>query len=255
MTDVNQAGGSPSTIALPGTVPDESPMDARVFDIPRYLSTLPLFAALDADERKRLADGCSVRKYGRGDAVFRVGEPCDGFHVVIYGQVKLFALAPTGQEKVIEIIGPGHSFAEALVFTDRPYVVNAQALADTMLLTVAKDAVRREIERDPKLAMRMLAGLSMRLHGLINDVQAYALHSGVQRVIGYLLRDRHAAEGDEVVTVSLPVSKATIASRLSLTPEYFSRVLHELEAAGLIEVDKRDIRILDPQRLAGYQGH
>ncbi|NWG76112.1 MAG: Crp/Fnr family transcriptional regulator [Rubrivivax sp.] len=229
-------------------------MDARVFDIPRYLSTLPLFAALDADERQRLAEGCSVHKRGRGDAVFRVGEPCDGFHVVIYGQVKLFALAPSGQEKVIEIVGPGHSFGEALVFTDRPYVVNAQALVDTMLLTVGKDVVRREIERDPKLAMRMLAGLSMRLHGLIADVQAYSLHSGVQRVIGYLLRDRHAAEDDEVVTVSLPVSKATIASRLSLTPEYFSRVLHELEAAGLIEVDKRDIRILDPQRLAGYQG-
>ena len=230
-------------------------MDARVFDIPRYLAVQPLFAALDPAERERLAEGCSVHKFGRGDAVFRVGEPCEGFHVVIYGQVKLFALAPSGQEKVIEIVGPGHSFGEALVFTDRPCVVNAQALVDTMLLTVAKDVVRREIERDPKLAMRMLAGLSMRLHGLINDVQAYALHSGVQRVIGYLLRDRAGDEGGGEVVVSLPVSKATVASRLSLTPEYFSRVLHELEAAGLIEVDKRDIRILDPQRLASYQGH
>ncbi len=54
------------------------------------------------------------------------------------------------------------------------------------------------------------------------------------------------------MTVSLLVSKATIASRLSLTPEYFSRVLHELEAEHLIEIDKREIRILDVQRLAGY---
>jgi CRP-like cAMP-binding protein len=256
LTNVNWALVPAMTIGLPGTMPAEPPMDARVFDIPRYLAVQPLFAALDPAERERLAEGCSVHKYGRGDTVFRVGEPCNGFHVVIYGQVKLFALSPAGQEKVIEIIGPNHSFAEALVFTDRPYVVNAQALADTMLLTVAKDVVRREIERDPRLAMRMLAGLSMRLHGLINDVQAYALHSGVQRVIGYLLRDRAAddAPGAEVV-VSLPVSKATVASRLSLTPEYFSRVLHELEAAGLIEIDKRDIRILDPQKLASYQSH
>jgi CRP-like cAMP-binding protein len=56
-----------------------------------------------------------------------------------------------------------------------------------------------------------------------------------------------------VIIVSLPVSKATIASRLSLTPEYFSRVLHELESAGLIAVDKRDIHILDAKRLAIYQ--
>jgi CRP-like cAMP-binding protein len=51
------------------------------------------------------------------------------------------------------------------------------------------------------------------------------------------------------------VSKATIASRLSLTPEYFSRVLHELEAEGLIAIDKRDVRILDVQRLASYGSH
>ena len=86
-------------------------------------------------------------------------------------------------------------------------------------------------------------------------MEVYALHSGLQRVIGYLLRDveADAAAGAEPLTVSLPVSKATIASRLSLTPEYFSRVLHELEAVGLVRIDKRDIHILDAQALATYR--
>lgn len=48
------------------------------------------------------------------------------------------------------------------------------------------------------------------------------------------------------------MSKATIASRLSLTPEYFSRVLHELESRGLIELDRRDIRIPDARKLSSY---
>ena len=101
----------------------------------------------------------------------------------------------------------------------------------------------------------MLAGLSRRLLGLINDVQAYALHSGVQRVIGYLLSEqlRDSEPSADAITVTLPVSKAAIASRLSLTPEYFSRVLHELESAGLIRVDKRDIHITDTAKLAQYQ--
>ncbi len=85
----------------------------------------------------------------------------------------------------------------------------------------------------------------------------------MERVIGYLLRGHpqaadDAADGDDsqVVsyTVTLPVSKATVASRLSLTPEYFSRVLHELQDAGLVEVDKRDIRIVDVKRLTTYRG-
>ncbi|MEJ6000312.1 Crp/Fnr family transcriptional regulator [Paucibacter soli] len=229
-------------------------MDMRAFDLPRYLANLPLFNDLSAHELQRLATGCQLRRYTRGESLFHVGQPCEEFHVTVTGQVKLFAISPAGQEKVIELLGPGHSFAEALMFTGKPYIIGAQALTDSLVLSVSKEAVLREIEADSRFALRMLAGISRRLHGLVHDVQAYALHSGVQRVIGYLLRDQPVEDcaSGEVITVSLPVSKATVASRLSLTPEYFSRVLHELEAAGLIEVDKRDIRILDAQRLASH---
>ncbi|MDO8311007.1 MAG: Crp/Fnr family transcriptional regulator, partial [Sideroxyarcus sp.] len=151
-------------------------------------------------------------------------------------------------------ISPGQSFAEALVFLNKPYILSAQALADTLLVNVSKRGVVSEIEQDPHFALHMLAGISRRLHGLIQDVEAYALCNGMQRLIGYLLRDIEIdpASGKNTVTVSLPASKATIASRLSLTPEYFSRVLHELEAQQLIAIDRRDIRILDVQKLVGY---
>lgn len=231
--------------------------DTEPFDLQRYLSVMPLFSDLSETERARLASGCQLKRLTRGDMVFRTGDVCDAFYVVILGQVKLYVSAPNGQEKVIEIIGPGHSFAEAMVFLEVPYFVNGQSLTDTLLLRVSKAAVFSEIERDPRFALRMLAGISRRLHGLIQDVEAYALHSGIQRLIGYLLRDVQdtGAANLQAVTVSLPVSKATIASRLSLTPEYFSRVLRELEAAGLIAIDKRDVRILDVQALANHGSH
>ncbi len=230
-------------------------MDLRAFDLPRYLSVLPLFTDLSPPELQRLALGCQLRRLARGETVFRVGEPCEEFHVTVTGQIKLFAISPAGQEKVIELVGPGSSFGEALMFTGRPYIINGQSLTDTLLLTVKKEAVVGEIERDPRFAMRMLAGISRRLHGLVRDVEAYALHSGVQRVIGYLLRDvAEGGDNSQTMTVSLEVSKATVASRLSLTPEYFSRVLHELESAGLVRIDKRDVHILDRDRLAAYSG-
>ena len=74
---------------------------------------------------------------------------------------------------------------------------------------------------------------------------------GPERVIDYLLRDLDPGVDclHEAVTVPLTVSKATIASLLSLTPEYFSRVLHELEAARLIELGRYQVRIPDPDRL------
>lgn len=229
-------------------------MDISEFNIPRFLATQALFSHLSPDELTRVATGCVVRRLSRGDTVFRYGEPCNEFHVVVLGQVKLFALSPTGQEKVIELVSPGHSFAEALMFTGKPYILNAQALTGTLLLSVGKQGILNEIQLDPRFSMRMLAGISRRLHGLVHDIESGALHTGMQRVIGYLLRDVpvEGALGNEPYTVSLPVSKATIASRLSLTPEYFSKVLHELETAGLIRIDKRDILITDPASLGQY---
>ena len=228
-------------------------MDLQQFDIPRYLANLPLFEEIAPADLQRLAQGCRLRNFSRGENIFSVGMPCEEFHVTVTGQVKLFALSPSGQEKVIELAGPGISVAEALVFTGKPYIINAEALSEAIVLSVGKAAVVREIEDDPRFAMRMLAGISRRLHGLVHDVQAYSLHNGMQRVIGYLL---HPLEENPATSsalkVSLPVSKATIASRLSITPEYFSRVLHELESAGLISVDKREIHIPNAARLASH---
>lgn len=231
--------------------------DYQPTDMQLLLSSMPLFSDLSTEERGRLAGGCQLRRYARGDMVFRTGEPCEAFHVVILGQVKLYVSVPSGHEKVIEIVGPGHSFAEAMMFLEVPYILNVQALSDSLLMCVSKKAVFSEIANDPKFSLRMLAGISRRLHGLVQDVAGYALHSGMQRLIGYLLRDVEDLNSVQTgaVTVSLAVSKATVASRLSLTPEYFSRVLHELEAENLIEIDKREVRILDVQRLANYGSH
>jgi CRP-like cAMP-binding protein len=223
-------------------------MQDSAFDLPRYLAVLPLFKEIPPDALAGVAAGCRLRRFGRGDMVFRVGEPCIEFYVTVFGQVKLFALSASGQEKVFELAGPGMSFAEAPMFVGASHRVNGQALADTLLLAVSKQAVVDEIARDPQFALRMLSGLSRRLHRLMDDVEAYALHSGLRRVVDYLLAELERG-GPAARTVSLPASKGTIALRLSLTPEYFSRVLHQLESAGLIRIDKRAISIDSPECL------
>lgn len=219
--------------------------------VQEFLSRLPLFSDLAPAELDKIAEGTTETHVARGEIVFRRGDPCVGFHTVVYGQVKLAFTSSQGDEKVVEIIGPGHSFGEALMFMEKPYIVSAQALTDSLLLHVAKSAVFDELEHDPQFARKMLAGLSRRLHGLICDVEAYSLRSGTQRVIGYLLKGEACENGDQV---TLGASKAVIASRLNLTPEHFSRILHDLSGHRLIEVSGRDITILDSEKLRSYEG-
>jgi CRP-like cAMP-binding protein len=222
--------------------------------IQSFLANLPLFRELSPQELDRIAVGTREIQAPRGAILFHKGDPCNGFHAVVYGQVKLAFTSPQGAEKVVDIVGQGHTFGEALMFMEKPYIVYAQALADSMLLHVAKETVFAEIERDPKFARKMIAGLSCRLHDLVRDVEGYCLASGAQRVIGYLLRD----EGDlgsnaPTMTVNLPVSKGILASRLNLTPEHFSRILHDLVNAGLISVEGRQVHIPDIEKLRAFE--
>jgi CRP/FNR family transcriptional regulator, dissimilatory nitrate respiration regulator len=220
-----------------------------------FLASLPLFKELGPAEIDRIAAGTAELHVSRGEILFNKGDPCVGFHLVIYGQVKLAFISPQGAEKVVEIVGPGFSFGEALMFMEKPYIVMAQTLADSLLLHVSKEAVFDELQRDPGFARKMLAGLSRRLHGLISDVESYSLQSGTQRVIGYLLRqDEMLAATSTSYNVTLPTSKAVVASRLNLTPEHFSRILHELTEAALISVDGREVKILDAAKLRSYSG-
>jgi CRP-like cAMP-binding protein len=212
-------------------------------NIEALLTHLPLFTGLAPDEINRLAQGTREVRVARGDLVFHKGDPCTGFHMIVYGQVKLGFTSPQGDEKVVEIIGQGQSFGEAIMFMERPYLVFAQALADSTLLHISKTVLFAELERDPKLGRKMLASLSARMHQLVTDVESLSLRSGKERIIGYLLRETPVNQEQDEVTITLPTQKGIIASRLNLTQEHFSRILHELTQSGLIEVQGRKIHI------------
>lgn len=217
------------------------------------LANLPLFRELDHAELGRIAAATLQIEAPRGSVLFRRGDPCTGFHIIICGQIKLALQTAQGAEKVVEILEAGQSFGEAVMFLEKPYVVTAEALADTRLLHVAGSVVFAELDRDPRFARRVIASLSMRLHHLLGDLESYTLQSGTQRVIGYLLSLSGIASGG-AAQIELPTRKNIIASRLNLTHEHFSRILHGLSASGLISVDGQKIGIASIDKLRGHNG-
>ena len=224
-------------------------------DLEALLTHIPLFEGLAPEEITRIARSTREIHATKGDILFHKGDPCSGFHLLVYGQMKLAFTSQQGSEKVVEILQQGQSFGEAIMFMEKPYIVFAQALADSLLLHVSKQAVFDELERDHNLCRKMLAGMAMRLHQLMADVESYSLHSGKERIIGYLLRELAETKQNGVnAAVTLPANKGVIASRLNLTQEHFSRILHELTSLGLIIVEGRKIHIPSVARLRQHEG-
>ncbi len=212
------------------------------------LAHAPLFHGLDPEEIARLAQGSRALTAARGDVLFHKGDTPTGFFLIIFGLVKLALNSPQGGEKVVAILGPGETFGEAVMFIDEPFLVDAQALVQSRLVHVSKNAILRELDTDPRLVRKMIAALSMRLHHLIDDLEAYSLRSGRQRIVAYLLRNAEEDHGG-AVTVTLPTNKRIIASRLNMTQETFSRLLQSLGKQGLLSVQRRRIHIPDIERL------
>lgn len=214
-------------------------------------SRLPLFQALQPNQLSVLAESARELRIAKNETLFERGNPAKGFFIVIFGQIKLVITSPSGDEKVMEIIGQRQSFGEAVMFLGRPYPVAAVGLADTLLLYVPKAAVDTLLEQDTGFARGMLAGLSMRVHTLLKDVESQAINSTAQRVIGYLLQ-RCPEDESDIATIELPTSKLLIASRLSITPETLSRVFAKLASHGLIEVQGRNIHIPSVRKLQQF---
>jgi CRP-like cAMP-binding protein len=231
----------------------EFTMQHTPIDIPDVLSKMPFFGQLSREDIERVARVTRERHLEKGEVLFQRGDPVHGFSFVVSGQIKLAISSAQGNEKVVEIISPMHSFGEAVMFMDRPYPVFAEALSPTHLLHVGHAIVSDLIDQEPGFARKLLAGMAIRLHGMIQDVETYSLRSSTQRVIGYLLQQAdETPEGTN--DIELPTSKQVIASRLNLTPETLSRIFHDLAEAGLITVHGKHIALHDLNRLARHQG-
>ncbi|MDD5296656.1 MAG: Crp/Fnr family transcriptional regulator [Rhodocyclaceae bacterium] len=228
-------------------------MPPQKTDISAVLRQLPLFQELTPEQTAHLVAGTREKRLQKGEMLFQKGDKPRGFFLMVSGQVKLAFSSPQGNEKVVHILGPNQTFGEAVMFMDRPYPVFAQALTDAVLLHVGQAEVFQLLQSDPLFARHLLAGLSIRLHTLVQDVESYSLRSSAERVIGYLLQGQTETKAGSSLDVDLPTSKQVIASLLNLTPETLSRIFHDLSSAGLITVQGKHVHVPDVARLARYQ--
>jgi len=219
------------------------------------LETTPGFAAVPADALRYLAGGCHQRTAARGQVLCERGQPLEGFHVLQRGRVKLSLLSAEGAERVLDIVLPGRTFGESAAFLGRPCALHAEALMDSRLIFVDLKRVRSAIERWPEVANLMLGLVADRAQRLVLDLEACCLHSAAQRVAAMLLRDAQSdADAPDRATLELPAAKTVVASSLNLSAETFSRELHGLARRGLIEIERRRIRIPSLEQLRQLGG-
>lgn len=208
-----------------------------------------LFGKLPAAAFHEVCGLAIFRRLDGGDILFHQGDVADRFYLLLDGQMKLTRVLPEGHEKLVEVIHAGQSFAEALLFSGAPnYPVSASALKGSSLVSIDGSHYRRILEEQPKICLDLLATFSIRLHQRLNEIDTLTLANASRRVVRFLCQEQEACNGP----IQLNVPKRLIASQLGIQPETFSRILHRMIDAGVIAMERRNIRILDTPSLVNY---
>lgn len=209
------------------------------------LHQIPLFEALDPQQLNSVLKSSKKVSLSSKKLLFERGSPASHFYLLISGQIKLFCLSAEGDEKVIEIIYPSHTFAEAIMFMPkRAYPVSAEAVKNCVLYSFDMKQFRDLLENSKETCFRLLATMGRQLHDKINDINNLTLHNATYRLVVYLLEQ--LPEGAIALSsIHLGATKSIIASRLSIQPETFSRILLRMSKEGLIDVQGNDITLLD----------
>lgn len=187
-----------------------------------------------------------------GEILFHQGDRAEGFFLLESGLIELYLLSIEGEEKVIEIIQPGQSFAEAVMFFEKAiYPVNARAGFDSRLWRLEIKKFRQLLTESSETCLRLLGAMSQRLHKLMQEIDQLALHNATARVIKLLLQ-MGAEKALDRYTVEWQVPKHILASRLSIRPETFSRILQQLKQAGIIRVQGKKIEVISRHKLQNW---
>lgn len=220
------------------------------FNLDGLLSNQPLFKHISPFELDSLKKEVVKLKVDKNFTLFQKNDQADACYILVYGLIKLAIPTDNGNDKIIELIRPGQSIGEAMIFMDEAYPFYAEALENSLLLKVPKKALFKLLEQSPAIAKQMMAGLSYRILGFIRNIERQTSHSALQRVIDYILQtSKYQGSND----IHLELKKNVVASLLNLTPETFSRMLHHLSEMRLIEVSSSRIKILSEDLLRNFR--
>jgi CRP-like cAMP-binding protein len=206
-----------------------------------------LFSKLNPEQLNRVISFSCEIKLNDDEPLFEAGDRAKQFFLVKFGRIKLTLLSLNGNEKVIELVSPGSTFAEALMFTEqRGYPVRATAIGKTVLIGVDSNKFIELLRGSVDTCIHLMADMSVRLRQMVKEIDDLTLQTATTRIAGYLY-SKYVTESHHEFDFDAP--KGVIASRMSVKAETFSRILHNLIKHKVIEVNGNHVDILDTEAL------
>ena len=211
------------------------------------LAGLPIFSRLSAEDRAALSRVAEAKLYTKGQRLFNEGDPADHFHTIVRGRLKVFKETADGRDLILAILGPGDPVGAVAVYMDRPFPATAEALEDTVVVSITAPEFYRLAEGSASMLRGLLHGLTHRLMELTTRLATLTGGRVEPRFARLFVRlaEEMGREADGGVLVPLRLSRQELADMTGTTIETCIRIMSRWRKAAIVLTHDRGFLIAD----------
>lgn len=212
----------------------------------KRLQNFEFLRGLQDDALLELAHSAHWNVYPPDTVIFWEGDIESHLFYLQYGWLKVIKAGPDGREQILRFLGPGEIFNEIGVFAKRPNPATALTLEEAGVWRIPRHALEQVLFTHPHTALQIMENMADRFISLVELTADLSLRPVEARLAKLLIE-----QSREGVFHRRGWSTLTeLAAHLGTVPDVLSRALRELSRAGLIEINRQEIRILNREELA-----
>jgi len=181
---------------------------------------------------------CPSRQFAKGDTIFHAGDPATHLHIVAEGQVKLVAMTPTGNERILAICGHEDLMGEAFLSANAYYRADAVALTDAHTCPISREQFLAVVKEAPNFALGFSEVLASQLFGCyeqLSDSYAPVKYRVAKVLIDQARRFGAPADQPGWYVLETSLKHEEIASMVTATRVSVSMAIAELKRDGVLE--------------------
>ncbi len=212
----------------------------------KRLRTFEFLRGLDHETLATLSKSAVWKVFPSDSIVFWEGDTETNLYYLQYGSLKVLKTSPDGREQVLRFLDAGEIFNEIGVFAKCANPATAVALEESGIWLLPRQALEDVLLAHPRTALQIMESMADRFISLVALTADLSLRTVEARFAKLLLEQAE----EDVIERRRWTNQTEMAAHLGTVPDVLSRVIRELMKAGLIEMDKQHIRVLDRAGLA-----
>lgn len=198
-------------------------------------------AIMVIDENILLSAGAEIKDYKPTETIFCEGDTPNYYYQIITGEVKLNNYNEEGKEFIQNILSEGQSCGESILFIERPYPMNAEAMTECNVLRLHKTAFFKLLNQNPRLCLEVSSFLSQRLYYKFVMMLNISSQNPTIRLKGLMDYLKSFQEDESPYSFMIPLTRQQMASLTGLCVETAIRTIKHMEKDKIVRIENRKI--------------